>query len=121
MHSFYYRNGKLFCEGMSVQALAEKHGTPLYIYSQQTLADHFQKLDGALRPIDNKLEQMPRLCALDAAGSAFGHQFARHHKADTIALLGFFQIVSSYQDGCAEIGQSADDLPERAARQRIDA
>jgi diaminopimelate decarboxylase len=55
MHSFYYRNGRLFCEGVSVQALAEKHGTPLYIYSQHTLADHFQKLDAALRPLDHRI------------------------------------------------------------------
>jgi diaminopimelate decarboxylase len=55
MHSFYYRNGRLFCEGVSVQALAEKHGTPLYIYSQHTLADHFRKLDGALRPLDHRI------------------------------------------------------------------
>jgi len=55
MHSFYYRNGKLFCEGISVQALAEKYGTPLYIYSQQTLADHFQKLDSALRPLGHRI------------------------------------------------------------------
>jgi diaminopimelate decarboxylase len=55
MHSFHYRNGKLFCEGISVQALAEKHGTPLYIYSQQTLAGHFQSLDGALRTLNHRV------------------------------------------------------------------
>jgi len=53
MHSFHYRNGKLFCEGVSVQALAEKHGTPLYVYSQQTLRSHFQKLDAAMSPVDH--------------------------------------------------------------------
>jgi diaminopimelate decarboxylase len=53
MHSFYYRHGKLFCEGLSVQALAEKYGTPLYIYSQQTLGDHFQKLDAAMAPVEH--------------------------------------------------------------------
>ena len=55
MHSFHYRNGKLFCEGTSVQALAEKHGTPLYIYSQETLQSHFRSLDGALRPLDHRV------------------------------------------------------------------
>src|SRR5208337_1983146 len=55
MHSFHYRNGRLFCEGVSVQALAEKHGTPLYIYSQQTLSDHFQKLDRALQPLNHRI------------------------------------------------------------------
>ena len=34
MHSFRYRNGRLFCEGVSVGALAEKYGTPLYVYSR---------------------------------------------------------------------------------------
>jgi diaminopimelate decarboxylase len=55
MHSFHYRNGKLFCEGISVQALAEKHGTPLYIYSQRTLQSHFHALDAALRPLDHRI------------------------------------------------------------------
>jgi diaminopimelate decarboxylase len=55
MHSFHYRNGRLFCEEVSVQALAEKHGTPLYVYSQQTLAGHFQKLDTALQPLDHRI------------------------------------------------------------------
>jgi diaminopimelate decarboxylase len=55
MHSFHYRGGKLFCEGTSVQALAEKHGTPLYIYSQETLEHHFQALDSALRPLDHRI------------------------------------------------------------------
>lgn len=55
MHSFSYQKGELFCEGVSVQALAAKYGTPLYIYSQQTLSDHFQKLDGALQPLDHRI------------------------------------------------------------------
>lgn len=55
MHSFCYRRGKLFCEGVSVESLAQKHGTPLYIYSQKTLADHFETLDAALSPLDHSI------------------------------------------------------------------
>ena len=55
MHSFHYRNGKLFCEGVSVEALAKEHGSPLYIYSHQTLADHYSKLDQALAPLDHQI------------------------------------------------------------------
>jgi diaminopimelate decarboxylase len=36
-----------------VSALAKKHGTPLFVYSQTTLADHFQRLDSALAPLDH--------------------------------------------------------------------
>ncbi len=53
MHHFRYSGRKLFCENISVESLAKKFGTPLYIYSQQTIADHFQKLDSALAPLDH--------------------------------------------------------------------
>jgi diaminopimelate decarboxylase len=55
MHSFRYRKGRLFCEGVSVGALAEKYGTPLYIYSRHTLTDHFTKLDATLAPLDHRI------------------------------------------------------------------
>ena len=53
MHSFRYVGTKLHCEGVAVESLAKKFGTPLYVYSQATLTDHFQKLDHALAPIDH--------------------------------------------------------------------
>ena len=36
-----------------MEALAKKFGTPFYLYSQHTLTDHFQKLDGMLAPLDH--------------------------------------------------------------------
>src|SRR5580692_5678765 len=51
MHYFRYVGNKLYCEGASVAALAKKYGTPLFIYSQRTLTEHFQKLDRALAPV----------------------------------------------------------------------
>ena len=53
MHDFRYVGGRLFCEGVSVESLVKKHGSPLYIYSQNTLTQHFQKLDRALNPLDH--------------------------------------------------------------------
>jgi len=53
MHDFRYVGKKLFCEGVAVETLAKKFGTPLYIYSQKTLTAHFQKLDRALAPLDH--------------------------------------------------------------------
>lgn len=55
MHDFRYSGKNLFCEGVSVAALAKKFGTPLYIYSQHTLVDHFQKLDLALAPLNHQI------------------------------------------------------------------
>src|ERR1017187_3379006 len=53
MHQFRYVRNKLFCEGVAVESLVKKFGTPLYVYSQATLEDHFQKLDRAMRPVDH--------------------------------------------------------------------
>jgi len=55
MHDFRYVGKKLFCEGVAVETLARKFGTPLYVYSQRTLTDHFQKLDSALAPLDHMI------------------------------------------------------------------
>jgi diaminopimelate decarboxylase len=53
MHSFRYSQGQLFCENVSLQALAQKHGTPLYVYSKDTITGHFTRLDEALGELDH--------------------------------------------------------------------
>jgi len=53
MHDFRYVGDKLFCEGTPVETLARRFGTPLYVYSQHTLTDHFGKLDRAMSPVDH--------------------------------------------------------------------
>src|SRR5262245_62098288 len=55
MHDFRYVGKKLYCEGVSIETLVKQFGTPLYVYSQHTLEDHFQKLDQALAPLDNRI------------------------------------------------------------------
>lgn len=47
MHFFKYRAGELFAEDIPVRKLAEKYGTPLYIYSYNTLIRHFKAYDDA--------------------------------------------------------------------------
>src|SRR5947208_3678198 len=53
MHDFHYVGGKLFCEGVALEGLAKKFGTPLYVYSQHTLTNHFQQLDRAMAGVDH--------------------------------------------------------------------
>lgn len=53
MHDFRYIENKLHCEQVAVEALARKYGTPLYVYSERTLREHFGKLDQALEPLDH--------------------------------------------------------------------
>src|SRR5262245_9028561 len=53
MHDFHYAGNRLYCEGVALDNLAEKFGTPLFVYSQHTLADHFGKLDRAMAGVDH--------------------------------------------------------------------
>ncbi len=55
MHGFSYKDGELFCEDVSLQSLAEQHGTPLYVYSAGTITDHFKRLDKALSGVDHEI------------------------------------------------------------------
>jgi len=47
MHLFKYRADELYAEEVPVKKLAEKYGTPLYIYSYNTLSMHFRAYDDA--------------------------------------------------------------------------
>ena len=53
MHDFHYVGAELHCERVPIRSLIERFGTPLYVYSQHTLTDHFQKLEHALAPLDH--------------------------------------------------------------------
>lgn len=53
MHDFRYVRDRLYCERVAVDSLVKRFGTPLYVYSQHTLEDHFQRLDKALAPLDH--------------------------------------------------------------------
>ena len=53
MHLFYYRDGRLCCEDVDLERVAEKFGTPTYVYSASTILDHYLRLDVALAPLDH--------------------------------------------------------------------
>ncbi|HBG61879.1 MAG: diaminopimelate decarboxylase [Omnitrophica WOR_2 bacterium GWF2_38_59] len=52
MHDFKYKSGELYCENVKVSSIAEKVGTPFYLYSYKTLVDHFNKIQKAFKEID---------------------------------------------------------------------
>lgn len=48
MDHFNVKDGVLHAEGLSVTGLAERFGTPLYVYSRATLERHYRAFDEAL-------------------------------------------------------------------------
>ena len=55
MHAFSYKNGQLHCEDVALQGLADTYGTPTYVYSANTILDHFRRLHLALGDLDHEI------------------------------------------------------------------
>ena len=53
MDHFEYQQGKLFCEDVAIETLAETYGTPLFVYSRATLERHWHAFDQALAAYDH--------------------------------------------------------------------
>lgn len=51
MRHFSYRNGHLFCEGVSVEKVAGEMGTPFYLYSHRTLLENYRSFHSGLGKI----------------------------------------------------------------------
>jgi diaminopimelate decarboxylase len=47
VHHFHYQAGELYCENVPVRKIAEKVGTPFYLYSAATLTHHYRVFDAA--------------------------------------------------------------------------
>ena len=51
MHRFDYVNGQLGCEEVPVEEIVRKTGTPLYLYSYNTILDHYRQIQQAFTPV----------------------------------------------------------------------
>jgi diaminopimelate decarboxylase len=51
MHFFEYKDHQLQCEGIPIKRIAERVGTPFYLYSYHTLVRHFTIFDEAFKGI----------------------------------------------------------------------
>lgn len=61
MDYFRYVRGELMAEEVPVRDLAERHGTPLYVYSARTILEHYRKLRDAFVEVPG-LPRPPLLC-----------------------------------------------------------
>ncbi len=52
MDHFHYRDGRLYCEDLSVADLADTYGTPLYVYSQAAIVGGLKSLQTAFAALN---------------------------------------------------------------------
>jgi len=63
MDRFEYRQGQLWCEGVNLCDLADRVGTPAYVYSRHTLLDHYDRLVDAFAALDPLVCYSVKSCA----------------------------------------------------------
>ena len=78
MHDFVYKNGELYCEGVPVKTVAQRVGTPFYLYSSNTLTSHYRAFKSAFEGVPhiicfalkaNPNGSLLRLLAREGAGA----------------------------------------------------
>ena len=55
MEDFVYRDGKLYCEDLPLDELADSVGTPCYVYSKRALVRAYTEFDQAFAAVDHKI------------------------------------------------------------------
>ncbi len=55
MNRFHYQNGDLYCEELKIETLAQKYGTPLYLYSKNMIIDNFKATDEAFSTVKHTI------------------------------------------------------------------
>lgn len=66
MDHFHYESGQLYCEDISVAELAQRFGTPLYVYSQNAILGQLKSLQENFSTVD------PLVCYSVKANSNLG-------------------------------------------------
>src|SRR5437867_236761 len=51
MHHFHYDAGRLYCEQVPLERIADEIGTPAYVYSEETLRRHVSVFDKAFQSV----------------------------------------------------------------------
>ena len=96
MEAFRYESGQLLCENVPVESLAERFGTPAYVYSQAAIFGNFSRLKQSLALVPNLIcysvkanSNLRILNLLRQAGAGFdvvsGGELARALRAGALA------------------------------------
>lgn len=78
MPAFYYQGDNFLCEEVSVSSIAERFGTPTYVYSRAAILDNFRRFEQRLSAVPNLIcysvkanSNLEVLSLLRHAGSGF--------------------------------------------------
>jgi len=117
MHDFKYLGNYLYCEKVKLQELAEKFGTPLYVYSYNTLIDHYLKLKTAFKTVN------PLVCYSVKANSNLAILKALVDKGSGLDIVSGGELYRALKAGCpaqrivyASVGKTDKEIEEAISK-----
>lgn len=111
MNDFEYKDGVLYCEDLRVADIADKVGTPSYLYSKKTLVNHYHA-------VDDGFADVPHIICFSAKANsnvAVLHLLAREGAgADVVSGGEIYRAIKAGIDPgkivFAGIGKTADEV-----------
>src|SRR3989338_7998546 len=95
MHDFHYQDGELYCESVRVQDIAERVGTPFYLYSHKTFTEHLAKIQSAFRSLK------PLICFSMKANSNLAVLRSLVKKGAGLDIVSSGELFRAKKAGCA--------------------
>jgi len=119
MHEFKYKGNHLYCEYVRIEGLAQRFGTPLYVYSYHTLIGHYLKLKTAFDSLK------PLICYSVKANSNLAILKALLDKGAGLDIVSGGELFRASQVGCpvekivyASVGKTDREI-EEAIKKKI--
>ncbi|MBI4964870.1 MAG: diaminopimelate decarboxylase [Desulfomonile tiedjei] len=73
MHFFNYIDGELYCENVPVQRICDEVGTPVFVYSRETLERHYRVFEEPFASVDHLICYSMKACSNLAVLRLFGN------------------------------------------------
>jgi diaminopimelate decarboxylase len=73
MHHFHYVNDELYCENVDISRICRELGTPIFVYSRQTLERHFKIFQEPFKSADHLICYSMKACSNLAVLRVFGN------------------------------------------------
>jgi len=111
MDDFTYERGELFCEEVALSDLAVKHGMPLYVYSRNTLLEHYDRIEKAFSALN------PTICFSVKSCSNLSILRLLHERGSAFDVVSGGELARALEAGAhgrrivfAGVGKSDDEI-----------
>ncbi len=111
MHEFGYINGALHCEDVPISDIIKEYQTPFYLYSYNTLIDHYRKIKEAFREVS------PLICFSMKSNSNLNLCKALVNEGAGLDIVSGGELFKAMKVGCppkkivyASVGKTEEEI-----------